>query len=403
MSVFDLGPGRLDQRAWLVTIAAILLAGTVFLRFVIVSPTEAVLLLCVVPVALIALGFGTAGGLAAATLCSGIVVLYSIIADYDLGFWGYLSRWASFYFVGVLVGRFSEQHREQEEQHTRWFMMARDLFCTAGFDGYFKRVNPAWERVFGYSPKELLSRPFLEFVHPDDREKTISETARLVDEGTDAISFVNRYRARDGSYRWIEWTSQAVPAEQLIYASARDITERKRLEEELQRLAQHDSLTGLYNRRRFEEELDRQLDYVRRHGSGGAVLMFDLDNFKAINDTHGHAAGDEVLRIVAQVLREILRGTDISGRLGGDEFAIILPETDTAGAEVVAGKLVDMIRDRMMNAAREVTPKASVGIATYEDSRSKDEVLAAADEAMYEAKRAGGDRYRLAAPSFASP
>jgi diguanylate cyclase (GGDEF)-like protein/PAS domain S-box-containing protein len=385
-------------------VAAFLLAGIVFLRFVVVSPTEAVLLLCVVPIALIALEFKTIGGIASATLCSIIVVLYSVITGHDLGFWGYVSRGGSFYFVGALVGHFTEQHTALAQQHIRWFEMARDLSCTAGFDGYFKRLNPAWERVLGFSSHELLSRPFVDFLHPLDRERTIARYARLVTAGeTEPIGFVNRYVTKDGSYRWFEWTSQAAPDERLVYASARDITERKELEEELQRLAQHDSLTGLYNRRRFEEELDRHLDYVQRHGSGGAVVVLDLDNFKSINDNYGHAAGDAALQIVAQALTETLRGTDVSGRLGGDEFGIILPETDAGGAEIVARKLVDTVRERARDLASEVKPAASIGIAVYdpESSLSKNEVLAAADRAMYEAKRAGGNRYHLRVPSLA--
>ena len=385
------------------TVATVLLSAIVVLRFAVVSPTEAVLLLCVVPVALIAMELGTAGGLAAATLCVGIVALYSVITGHDLGFWGYLSRGASFYFVGALIGRFIEQRRVLEERHTRWFAMTRDLSCTAGYDCYFKSVNPAWERTFGYSPREIMSRPFVEFVHPDDREQTIAESARLLT-GVETVNFENRYQAKDGSYRWIGWTATVAADEQLIYAFARDVTERKRLEEELSRLAQHDSLTGLYNRRRFEEELVRQFDYAQRHGTGGAVLMFDLDNSKVINDTYGHAAGDEALRTVAQVLGETLRGTDFSARFGGDEFAVILPDTETAGAEVVACKLVANVRQRIANADREVTPTASIGIASYggPDNRSTDDVLTAADEAMYKAKRAGGDRCVFEAASLTS-
>jgi diguanylate cyclase (GGDEF)-like protein/PAS domain S-box-containing protein len=406
MSIFDFGANRLGRRTWTVLVAAILLAGIVILRFAVVSPTEAVLLLCVVPIALIALEFRTVGGIAAATLCFGIVMLHSAIAGQGLGFWGYVSRGAAFYFVGALIGRFVEEHAALERQHTRWFEVARDLSCTSGFDGYFKRVNPAWERVLGFSSQELMSRPFVDFVHPLDRERTVARYARLVDEkeaGT--MSFVNRYLTKDGSFRWLEWTSQAVPDEQLVFASARDITQRKELEEELQRLAQHDSLTGLYNRRRFEEELDHHLDHVQRHGSGGAVFILDLDNFKSINDNYGHAAGDAALQIVAQVLTETLRGTDICGRLGGDEFGIILPETDAAGAEIVASKLVETVRERERNLASEAKPAASVGIAIYhaEPSLSRVDILAAADRAMYEAKRAGGDGYYLRTrSSFAS-
>jgi diguanylate cyclase (GGDEF)-like protein len=152
-------------------------------------------------------------------------------------------------------------------------------------------------------------------------------------------------------------------------------------------------LTGLYNRRRFEKELQRQIKYLKRHGGGGAVLLLDLDKFKITNDIYGHAAGDEVLQTMAQVFRQTLRETDISARLGTDEFALILPETDVPGAERVAEKLVCSVRNKMADGSREVKPSVSVGIAFYETGSelSKDDVLAAADGALYEAKRAGGD------------
>jgi PAS domain S-box-containing protein len=106
--------------------------------------------------------------------------------------------------------------------------------CVAGFDGYFKRVNPAWHRVLGYSSDELLSRPYLEFVHPDDRTPTTTIAGNLTG-GGQVLAFENRYRAKDGSYRWLEWAAVPYPDEQVIYAAARDITERKEAKETIAR------------------------------------------------------------------------------------------------------------------------------------------------------------------------
>src|SRR4030095_10344949 len=119
-----------------------------------------------------------------------------------------------------------------EEQFRRLFDMSLDMLCIGGFDGYFKRVNAAWEQVLGYTMEELTSRPWLDFVHPDDREATIHEGENL-SIGVSVISFRNRYRARDGSYRWLSWMAKPDPEKQLIYAVARDITEAKQTEEEL--------------------------------------------------------------------------------------------------------------------------------------------------------------------------
>jgi PAS domain S-box-containing protein len=120
------------------------------------------------------------------------------------------------------------QHAQRELD--RFFILTRDMLCIAGFDGYFKRVNPAWVSSLGYSGDELLSKPFMEFVHPDDHPKTVAESGRLM-RGEETTSFENRYRCKDGSYRWFLWSARSLTNERLIFASARDLTERKQMEE----------------------------------------------------------------------------------------------------------------------------------------------------------------------------
>ena len=133
--------------------------------------------------------------------------------------------------IGGQFGQFIERKRMEEERN-RFFNLALDMFCLAGLDGYFKRVNPAFERTLGYTTAELLARPFLEFVHPEDREATLREVSGLA-AGRDAIGFENRYRAKDGSWKWLQWNSTAYLDEQRIYAAARDITVQKQAEEDL--------------------------------------------------------------------------------------------------------------------------------------------------------------------------
>ena len=135
---------------------------------------------------------------------------------------------------GRSVGGPSSATAREQPLLDRFFSLSIDMLCIAGYDGYFKRLNPAWEPVLGYSIEELTSSPFLEFVHPSDRSTTLGEMQRLVT-GHSTISFENRYRAKDGSYRWMLWNATPFPEQQLIYAAARDITERKHAEEVLNR------------------------------------------------------------------------------------------------------------------------------------------------------------------------
>jgi diguanylate cyclase (GGDEF)-like protein len=176
--------------------------------------------------------------------------------------------------------------------------------------------------------------------------------------------------------------------------SFHDATERRRFENELKHLADHDALTGLFNRRRFEEELERELARAVRFEEGGAVLMLDLDNFKYVNDTLGHAGGDQIVVGVANLLDKRLRDTDVVARLGGDEFALLLPRTTHAQATRLAGHLLQAIREHtVLVGGRSVRVTASIGVAVFDAVRqTAGEVLAAADLAMYEAKDSGRDR-----------
>ena len=142
--------------------------------------------------------------------------------------------------------------------------------------------------------------------------------------------------------------------------------ERVAVEERLRHIADHDALTGLYNRRRFEQELDRHIVHGRRYGMDGALLVIDLDRFKQVNDGHGHSAGDRVLAAVASVLRARLRESDILARFGGDEFAVLMPHGGAAEAAELANLVVNAIRREVATPAGALD--ASVGCALFEDA-----------------------------------
>jgi diguanylate cyclase (GGDEF)-like protein/PAS domain S-box-containing protein len=391
-----------------VAVAAALFAAIFVARATVGTFGDAISFLYVIPVVLVATGLGTRAGLIAGGVAFALSSLGTLVEGLPISPLGYVNRAVVYLFIGGLVGRFATTLRSLEAESARHFDLSLDMVCIAGFDGCFKRVNPAFERTLGYRPDELVGRPFLDFVHPDDRESTEREAAAIPD-GNGTVQFRNRYLDKGGEVHWLEWMSAPLPDQGLIYGVARDVTDRRTLEQELERLSHHDPLTGLFNRRRFEEELRRQLAYTRRYGRGGALLMIDLDRFKQINDELGHAAGDRALCHVAELLSDNLRAADTVARdvdptiarLGGDEFVALLPEVDEAGAASAAERLASELSDAALTIdGREVELRVSIGVATFDENGipGEEDLLAAADRAMYLAK-AGGGGAQLAASS----
>jgi diguanylate cyclase (GGDEF)-like protein/PAS domain S-box-containing protein len=301
-----------------------------------------------------------------------------------------LTRWLftaiSLTVVMLLITGIVARRTRADERARHFFDLSRDMLCTANMDGYFVELNDAWTRYLGYSHEELRAAPFVERIHPEDRERTEAEAAALF-KGAETVGFENRYLAKDGSWHWLRWSSQLSPDESLIYGRAADVTELKQIEAEreellgqVQDMARHDSLTGLPNRRALEEQLPQAMARARRCRSPLSVAILDIDHFKDYNDAHGHLAGDEVLRACARAWDSVLRGEDTIARFGGEEFLVLLPDTSPEQAAEITERL------------RLKTPMGqtcSAGLATWDYAESIDDLIGRADKALYLAKASG--------------
>ncbi|MFL5899442.1 MAG: GGDEF domain-containing protein [Solirubrobacterales bacterium] len=332
---------------------------------------------------------------AAAAHLAWLLLVYGVVLLLVPSTVGYspLTRWlftlVSLGVVMLLTTEIVARRARADERARRFFDLSRDMLCTASIDGYFVELNDAWANSLGYTLDELRAVPFVEYVHPEDRKRTEAEAASLF-EGDGTSRFENRYRAKDGSWHWLRWSSQLAADESLIYARATDVTDRKRIQAEreelldrVQDMATHDSLTGLSNRRVLEEQLPREMARARRRGSPLCLAIVDIDHFKQYNDAHGHLAGDEVLRECARAWDGSLRGEDTLVRFGGEEFLVLLPDTSS---EEAAG-IVERLRK---STPREQT--CSAGLACWDFVEGIDELVARADEALYLAKAGGRDQ-----------
>ncbi|HWT30169.1 MAG TPA: EAL domain-containing protein [Propylenella sp.] len=268
-------------------------------------------------------------------------------------------------------------------------------------------ANDALCRLTGRTADELGMRTVAEIVLPEDRHELDGDRARRLSNGEVAsYEATVRLRRADGGVVWVAMTaSRDGPPEPATYIyQFQDISERRQLEVRLQYLVDHDLLTGVFNRRRFDQELARQIERQQRFGELAAVLMMDLDGFKGVNDQYGHAVGDELLRGLAATLRQRTRETDVLARLGGDEFVLLLPGADRASAEVVAAELVTLVREHVSALGSDrARVTASVGVVTLFDTPVDGGIVALADAAMYAAKEAGGDRYVVLDPADPRP
>ncbi|MGI8632928.1 MAG: putative bifunctional diguanylate cyclase/phosphodiesterase [Solirubrobacterales bacterium] len=270
-------------------------------------------------------------------------------------------------------------------------------------DGRVIEANVALRQMLGRPDAALVGSSLPNLLPGTDAVEHAMRIRSLLGGESSSASFEHRLSDGEGRSLWARSTLSAVTAadgvRDAVIWIAEDISQRKHAEARLRYVADHDPLTGLANRRRFNTELSRHLARVARYGPTGAVLLLDLDNFKWINDTFGHAAGDEVLTGVARTLRDRLRESDLVARLGGDEFAVLLPRGDTESAGPLASALLDATRTYTPHLAGEAVPLTiSIGMTLIDRADlSAEDVLLAADHALYEAKHQGKNQLAVAA------
>ena len=287
---------------------------------------------------------------------------------------------------------------EAEARFRTAFEEAPIGIAIVGLDGRFLSVNETLCRILGYDRTDLEGLRVQDVTHHDDLLEA-ERAAGRVDTG-EAVSHrtEQRYVHSNGQPVWVQVDLSVVrdaagtPIHRL--AQVQDITARRDLESELRRRAEQDPLTGVPNRRRWREDLERELYRARRESTDLCVAVLDIDGFKLFNDSRGHQAGDRLLREAASGWRSVLRATDVLARIGGDEFAVAL--TGTAGHD--HRPILDRLR-------RALPPGAtcSAGVATWDGVESGEALLSRADRALYEAKSRGGDRTALASRDIPDP
>jgi PAS domain S-box-containing protein len=269
----------------------------------------------------------------AAAVALVLTAVWSVSADAHASVVTYVSRGLAFLVVGLLIGRYAAQRRRLEEQLRRAYEFSVDLHCRADFRGRFTSVNAAGVTLLGYGESELLSRPFLDFVHPEDRERTLAETARLADSDGRTVDFENRYLTADGRYIWLSWTARAHARDGVIYATARDVTARRdahaALEHDLQ-AARFESLRRLAIVAEYRDDSTHQ--HTARVGELSALLAERLGLHAALVERLRHAAPLHDVGKLGVPDKILLK----PGRLTPGEFRAMQEHT-TIGASILTG------------------------------------------------------------------
>ncbi|MBV9736105.1 MAG: diguanylate cyclase [Acidisphaera sp.] len=318
--------------------------------------------------------------------------------------------------IGALGHYLARQIGERQRAEALFRLIAEhstDAIICVGADEVRRYASPAFFAITGWRAEETLGKRWRDYVHPDDRA-TVDDSLDELRRGVGMVVCTYRYMRKDGSSVWVEGRFQPVRqgsgAGTEFIGNIRDISRRKEIEEklaavnaELQALSLTDPLTGLANRRRFDETVAGEWNRAMREVLPISLLMIDVDRFKAYNDQYGHQKGDECLRAIAAAIEgAVLRAGDLPARYGGEEFAVVLPSTSAAAGEQIAERVRAAVAALRIPHMRAPSGRASVsvGLATLMPDRGAQpaELVEAADAALYRAKQNGRNRVEVHEP-----
>jgi diguanylate cyclase (GGDEF)-like protein/PAS domain S-box-containing protein len=285
--------------------------------------------------------------------------------------------------------------RATEERFRTLVQNSSDVILIVQPNGTISFVSPSVARVLRYDPSSIVGKTLIDLVEPDDREQARGEFAEALETPGVSPAVEWRFRQPDGSSLHAELIATNLihdPTVKGLVFNTRDISERKRLESQLMHQAFHDPLTGLANRALFRDRVSHALARARRQGQSVSVLYLDLDDFKQVNDTLGHAEGDRLLVVAAERFRICGRAGDTVARLGGDEFALLIEDSGLNGLQGLVERLTEAMERPFLLGGNEVVVNMSIGVATASVEDGADDLLRNADMAMYTAKRRGKGR-----------
>lgn len=290
-----------------------------------------------------------------------------------------------------------EALKRSEERHRLLADHATDVIWTMDLSGHFTYISPSAEKLTGFTVAELMQRPMRQLMTPGSYIQVklqMKKAAKALQSGESYPDYVGEVEqvCKDGHRVWSEVKISGMYDAQGVLVGIlgvnRDLTERRKIEERMRYMAQHDTLTGLPNRTLFSDRLQKALQYAVRHKKNLALMLLDLNKFKPVNDTHGHAVGDLLLQQVAERLLNTVRASDTVARIGGDEFIILLPKVDEChSAALLAEKIQHAIALPFDIHGLNIQISCSIGLACYPQDGDSDLILSkVADQRMYQQK-----------------